>query len=526
MTNPCLINRILDCSFVTPARESLSEEAIGLIRGLLQKVPEDRLSIEKVMTDHWFTSGDDSTTAKQSISDNDKPTGSDKACDRSSAPEVNGQVSHRSPEKVDSRVKEVLDDQIIDAMIARGMNLSKDAIRRMLTDDSKTTPEAHHDSHHEQPERNGTPPNLHAGSAHKAHEMNHSQYVRATYQLLKDKSAREIGTSGLEGCDDSPEQERQPEEHEKSSKMLFNAKRGKLAARRTHGNGISGLSALKRPLCSRPPELAPLPETLSAGLFALPLARKCSVVSEEGFGTEGNTPEPPTSGMDGDPERLLTPEVLPEDDDNEEEEEEEEEKSASPVFHPPAVLITDTSDNMMSNDKPRFNILHPVSSSPDFLVAVKYEEEQEEENSRKQKSILGDEPFKSPEDLKTGNGTIEHSASRKGSIDSKNCSFGGSIFERFSRKQPLGLTNVRISKNRIVDEQSNKAPTPSVRVIIQSKSLNNIALTDAVSRQNSPAPNGNSSGKTGNDVKIVNSMSAASIGKIVRGDKADCCTIT
>lgn len=446
-------NRILDCSFTTPEKSSVSGSSIDLIDGLLKKEPETRLSIEAIMKHPWLEASSEPTL--------------------SSGQAVGGDLQH-------------VHDHIIDQMINQGIALPKDTIKKILKNEHSAA---------------ASPSPQQAKAAvdevEKSSQVNDHHYIKATYQLLKDKSLREC--KGLD-------QNYNHNNYNKRGNILKKSNFGNLKRLNQSQDKSNNLSLKTNPRLQKP-NLVNLEVPQNANSFALPLARKCSIVSEEGsVVAEMSLPDPtPAEQLAEQPEDNTPP-------------------SAVNIF------VTDSSaDNqskaartsitesisefsLSQSDASRYaqaklgdklghepGILHPVSSSPDFLNSATLQQDDEEDSLQEKMCNLSD--MRSNEFNSKDNFDI--SSFNKDTLFTR--------YRDFSKMKGKKLSNVRVaksaaSKHSMMNPQSGKSP--SVRVIIQSKSLNNIALAEQSS-----------------EAKLATSMSSVSI-KPPKSDKTDCCSIS
>ena len=426
--------RILDCSFTTPEKASVCESSINLIRGLLRKDPETRLTIEEIFNHPWLENTETNLSGT-----------------------MNKKVS-----------KINVNEQIIDLMIDQGIALSKEAIRNILKNDYSET------IYRETDEIFGS-------------KLNDHYYIKATYHLLKDKSLREC--RGLD-----------------PNRNLNYNKRGNILKKPNYNNlkrlnlnqDKSGNSSVKTNPNLQMPNLSNLEVPQSSNSFPLPLARKCSIVSEEGSACL---------------ESISLPESIPVEKINEQKEENtipivdifvteplnyssENLHKTSPIRLPESISEFSFNQNEVVNKKlnDKLNFaevsLHPVSSSPDFLNSeiLKYDEERIS--------------------------NLDRTSDSKENFDITELN-KDSLYNRykvFSKLKNKKLSNVRIVKSSVNRAMMNTAyqqnKSPAMRVIIQSKSLNNIALAEQST-----------------EAKLATSKSSVNI-KPSKSDKTDCCTIS
>lgn len=427
----------MDCSFTTPEKPNVSQESIDLIKGLLRKEPDKRFTIEEIMNHPWLE---------------DKI--SSKTCDKQEI------------------AKTTVQDHIIDQMIVQGISLSKETIHKILNNEHLSTTETDN--------------------------LNDHHYIKATYHLLKDKSARE--GKGI---------------NQNVNSNINYCKRGNILKKPNYTNykkfhniqenTTTNLCETNLDAEKSPDSLCSLEVPQNSNSFVLPLARKCSIVSEEGSAySESNFAESP---IPENPNELTNSANMP--------------QATVDIF------VTDSSSNTSHNKTGDYLIdcsisqnyednylhkklashlsnkessgLHSVSSSPDFLNSDILDKIDEKSQNFDKNSC----------DLETLNSKINRN-------DNFSISHiqDESILSRYSNiMKNKKINNVRIAKpppppieTLNPNCQSNKSP--SMRVIIQSKSLNNIALTE----------------QSSTDTKLANSISSVSI-KAPKADKADCCII-
>lgn len=396
-------------------------------------------------------------------------------------------------------------DHIIDQMIVQGIKLPKEHIQKILKNEVQQIEMRSDDEA--------------ANVKHEDRRVNDHHYIKATYQLLKDKSIRECKGINVH------------------SSNLNYSKRGNIMKKANfkrsldHGGG-KALNEMK-------PKRATAAEIRAANLrqkaaaaaaeasldvpqgnsFALPLARKCSIVSEEGSVCTEHNSFTETS--------MIPPEVIlerRESDPTQPSHNNPTDENEVGINNFPAVniFVTDSSastENLASSiycdyEKPvrkafglsgePLGALHPVSSSPDFMNTHKLDEEE------------------------NGDGAV--STDVAGEITHRR---GSDIFiEEFgklnhSRKINIQPLSAKALSTRLGPGGSNNGNTPSVRIIVQSKSMNNITLAE---RQAGGVNVGGTSGGGGvtsagsEGAKMANSVSSVNI-KQTKADKADCCAI-
>lgn len=424
------ICRILDCSFTTPERPTINQASIDLIKGLLKKDPESRLTIDEIINHPWMASSDLSAAS----------------CDKREI------------------AKMPVQEHIIEQMIDQGISLSKDTIEKILRNEHSDT---------------GDGDNL-----------NDHHYIKATYHLLKDKSAREC--KGVDRNMNSTYNRRgniMKKPNYSKLKKLHNIQEKKVIGNTVDVDSLKSI------------ETQELDVPQNTASLLLPLARKCSIVSEEGNScAESNLPEQSTL----DTNDVTTNSI----------------ESIQPKVN---IFVTESSND--TPDTPTFDHdddrkpnyednslakklaaslsckdsggLHSVSSSPDFMN--EHFSNIEEETPSLVASI---DAARNANQLKNDQDRTLTTIQDEPSILNR--------YTNFQKNKKL--PNVRVMKPVAASvEHSSLNPngkSPSMRVIIQSKSMNNLTLDEQPP-----------------ETKITNSISNVSI-KARKTEKADCCVIS
>lgn len=370
--------------------------------------------------------------------------------------------------KNDSRYKNSVHEHIIDQMIKQGIGVSKDVIKMILKNEHMETLNSNEKDFY-----------------YTMTSINDHHYIKATYHLLKDKSTREF-----KGIDTN-------------SQIKFRQnKRGNITKNRNESKGRNINQDKKKLLNSLNLTSSNLELPQNPSSYVLPLARKCSIVSEEGsICTENNIPE------NFNFERM----------------------HSTNSQHAIDIFVTDASDitkvdisekipeNLQTNKTSigfkSINeetcttpakieaILHPVSSSPDFLQTQIDQDIKNSSICDSGDGFIGDNFSITNEQTLF----IPYNAKAKDKL-MNNVRIAGKTLSTPSSK--LNCDSSSASNN-----QSNSKP--SVRVIIQSKSLNNIAFIET----NNPVDN------NVNVSKLTNSISTINIKGQNRSEKNDCCSI-
>ena len=313
--------RIIDCSFKTPDRVTISATAIRLIRSLLVKDPPQRLTMAQLMSDAWFEGMESDpvcqapssgTTISSASSHSPTPPSSPpppppplqqplSVTHASPSPQLQSRGPSRDPaageskenispvllpgsslftsvtmrSKSPSTVNEV-HDRVIREMIAHKKELTKERVERALR--LSRRPGSSLPAVVE-----STPLVLEPASVKPANVRidDDDSYITATYNLLKDKILKELQGIPISSSNT----------HEISK---THHKKGHALPVRKRGAGVSQAPRFGRPGSGRPLDDLSLKKQLleeqeSSQVvseeeqdFRLPLQRKCSIVSEEG----------------------------------------------------------------------------------------------------------------------------------------------------------------------------------------------------------------------------------------------------
>ncbi|CAG2111376.1 unnamed protein product, partial [Medioppia subpectinata] len=462
--------RILDCTFSTPPRPSITESAIELIKALLKREPNNRLKIEEIITHLWL-----------------------QECEDLSFEDIT--CSSKLP-SVPKNVKHSVHNRVIDQMVTKGVGDSKEHIEKVL--ESVLSDEPHNNAGAKSSSPTPTVTPINGDSAVNGERtqsgVNHEHYIKATYQLLKDKSMREF--HGLHQSNSSVN----PNISGHLPKRLLPLKPRKHLIQQISRNTQPFQEEEQEednPIMFTAPAQLELPNDDGTGLV-LPLQRKCSIVSEEGScAAEGGSELSSLEGPIG--ERWIYDELRP----------------IHPIVN---IVVTDYSESedtlpeadetLHSNDydmsesdlgptdEPSLNpnpnttvmvttgpTLHSASSSPELLRNAEMEEmsESDYENCMSQSSRVR------PTAMILSNETKHDKQS-----DHLISHFG---------------TNVSTNNTSI-----NNSSSPSMRIIVQSKSCNNILFNENES---------SNSVTNKSDIKSSDSVCM----KRHKTDRTDCCII-
>ena len=602
--------KILDCSFTTPERATVSQSSISLINGLLKKEPEKRLTVEQILKHPWLQE-----SAELNIVDIDSPE----------APSATTATAPATPVATELK-NEHVQDHIIDQMIDQGIALPKDTIRRILQNEHPPSSAETSGAAATAAQSGQVTKQPETEANHPSRLVNDHHYIKATYQLLKDKSLRE--GKGVE----------------QNLNLNNYNKRGNILKKANYVGGHNNLkhrlnmaersNAQKANLRLLKPHFVSLdvPSVTAANSgnnnngggsnggnsFALPLARKCSIVSEEGsMGAEqassvaSSYSEPTVEKLSEQPENTHPPvdifvtdssvetTIVPVSSSSASAPSASSSAAAAAIFlsnsppissasligmplsitesisefslsqsaennaPPPSLSSTHRSPHITTtklgaqlsgggssdgsytstNKEPLSSAafgsgLHPVSSSPDLLTSTEL----------LQNSDLGDDDQEAdPSAAKQHRSTDLSGGSRRTSKEAitqqqhqqQDTTFEclspsfpkDSLFSRFNRdafavKFPKKLNNVRVTtKSPPMDVGKGSSSGSSVRVqcIVQSKSMNNIALVEQQQQQQhlqhlTALEQG---------TKLATSMSSVSIKPPPpRTEKTDCCTVS
>ncbi|UXI16995.1 Kaptin [Sarcoptes scabiei] len=380
--------------------------------------------------------------------------------------------------KKESRFKNLVHEHIIDQMIRQGIGVSKDTIRNILKNE-----------HIETNQSNET-------DKVKNNITDH-HYIKATYHLLKDKSTR--NSKGIDIDQPTP---------------MKQQKRG-ILTKRTDSNSIHNRVSERKSLnlLSTTQSLSNLDVPTGSSCYVLPLARKCSIVSEEGsiFAENSNSSERDDHSLDRIPNHFTSQNSI--------------EQTQHSLKNNPSssidIFVTDASSNFTSNEKILENHLHsnekienfrkdlgihPVSSSPDL-----YEIETNNSKDFDLSDTIISNCTADPNDkllFKQSFEQVENAGKKLNNI----------------RKMMIETDRKKYnsSETELADPKS-----PSLRVIVQSKSLNNIAFNDhrvAEINENSNSKISDNNEEIG-ITKMANSISTTTIKSNQKSDKSDCCIV-
>lgn len=379
--------------------------------------------------------------------------------------------------KNDLRYKNFVHEHIIDQMIKQGIGVSKDVIKMIVKNE-------HIEETLKSNEKNEK------DFYYTMTSINDHHYIKATYHLLKDKSTREF-----KGIDTNSQIK-----YRQNKRGNITKNRNEINARNI--NQDKKILLMKNSLNLTSPNLELPQNSLS---YVLPLARKCSIVSEEGsICNENNIPE------NFNFERMHSPNT----------------QHAIDIFVTDASDITkiDISEKIPENletNQTSFGIksideetcatptkieaiLHPVSSSPDFLQTQNNQDIKKSSICDSEDGFIGDNFSITNEQTLF----IPYNAKAKDKKLMNNVRIAGKTPSTPSSKLNCDSSS-SVSNNKLNS-------TPSVRVIIQSKSLNNIAFIEA---------NNTVDSNVNNISKLTNSISTINIKGQNRSEKNDCCSI-
>ncbi|XP_054164751.1 uncharacterized protein LOC128962404 [Oppia nitens] len=450
--------RILDCNFSTPVRPYISESAIELIKSLLKRDPDNRLTIEEIVTHPW-------------LNDSDEFSFDD--------------IKYLSKLPiVPKNVKNSVHNRVIDQMVTKGVGNSKEHIEKVLENVLLE----------DQP-NNSLKDKTNGGcdSVNTQSGVNHEHYIKATYQLLKDKSMREF--HGLHQNNNSVNQNTSGH----LTKRLLPLKPRK--------HLIQQISKNTKPFQEEESE-DDNPISFSAGInqldlpnddgsgLVLPLQRKCSIVSEEGScaaeGSDLSSFEGPINdriSLNEHKPVLPTINIVVTDcSQADESQTDEDEVLNSELGQIGDINMESTVNTNFSNEPSIYNpivtttvsTLHSVSSSPELL------RNNDEDDNDFDVSHSGRGP--------KGTAMILLN-------ETKHDKQTDHLISHFGQ-------NVSTNNSSI-----NNSSSPSMRIIVQSKSCNNILFNENDSF--------NSSINDKSDIKSVNSVSI----KRHKTDRNDCCII-
>ena len=476
----------MDCTFSTPPRPSISEAAIQLIQALLKKEPHTRLTIDQIIAHPWLNE-----------------------CEELSFDEIANATKLPS---VPKNVKTSVHNQVIDQMVIKGVGNSKEHIEKVLESVRAIEEETYVDDKSTHNNGSNAEPAL---SGDKSRGVNHEHYIKATYQLLKDKSLREF--HGLH------------QNNSVSTKVTGHLPK-RLLPLRPRKHLIQQISKNTKPFQEEEVEddnpitfTAPiatqleLPNDDGTG-FTLPLQRKCSIVSEEGScAAEGNGSD--LSSLEGPiGDRLIH----------------EEQKPSLPIVN---IVVTDYSENdalQEDEEEALYSNMYEnecdIDVGPkDWETTVGYTDTCVEANT---KSDTVDHLNKGPV-MATTQSTL-HSVSSSPELlrnaemeemadNNYDVCVSGSQTSR-GRPPTMILSNEtkhdkksdrlisHFGTNVSTNNSTNNSNSPSMRIIVQSKSCNNILFND----------NGSPISETKSETKKSSNSVCM---KKHKNDRTDCCII-
>ncbi|RWS25908.1 protein kinase-like protein 6 [Leptotrombidium deliense] len=432
--------RILDCTFSTPPRPSVSESSITLIKSLLKRDPNSRLTIHQILQHHWLRDANGTNNEPTPIKSGELIT---------ETPKLSSNISTNQKHQ-----KSSVHESIIDQMINLNVCKSKDEVERALFKTKRLS------------EKND---NL-VNGVKDSTSISHDNYLSATYHLLKDKCLREL---------------RNISSHTNANANTIGHHHKRILPSRPRKQLLQQPSRLRPGFIveedseqqfdsnSSSPQL----ETpVEDDKFFLPLARKCSIVSEEGScaGTDH-------LGSDGGSEKLLefdryetggsypSVDIVVTDCSIDEDRETDEPSSET---RDDSQDLVDCNGDVCRTLNSNLTSMHMISSSPE----LRDDEYVERETGRRDRSTSG-----------------------RGSVIIANESREHNDFvEAFSHKG-----------------KQSSLPSTSLRVIVQSKSCNNILLNDENKSTNMKS----------NECRNSDTSNCQKLVKKGKRDKNDCCHI-
>lgn len=461
--------RILDCTFSTPPRPSISESAIELIKALLKREPDTRLTIQQIIAHPWL---DDNEELCLGSADNTSKS-----------------------QFVPKTVKKSVHDRVIDQMISQGIGTSREHIEKVL--EKEWTQESTGNTTKTMSPIPGSE-DLPVNGERTQSGLNHDHYIKATYHLLKDKSMREL--HGLNQNHSSvnhnvsghlpkrllPLKPRkyliqqisrpkpfQEEEDEDDNPISFSA-------------NAQNVQQLELP-------------TDDGNGFVLPLARKCSIVSEEGSGV--------AEGTGSDISNYEGPILA-----------REEHSTTHPIVN---IVVTDCSEADECEDMQNSNESVKADSGP--------MSETNEHSNRTTNSKNGHLINKNTSNV-TSNTTLHLVSSspellRSNEVEDIEDSDYENFVSQSGRNRPATMILCK-EKNHDKDgdrmishfgtnvssnNSSKNSNSPSMRIIVQSKSCNNILFNE------------NDSSNNEKSCELTNASSVCM--KRHKSDRTDCCII-
>ena len=257
--------RILDCTFSTPPRPSISQAAIDLIKSLLKRDPTSRLEIEQILVHPWFEVNDENGSDYENRENLDQISKSPLAC---------------------KTIKSSVHDKVIDQMISKGLGTSRDHIEKALERargfdaGNRTYSPTALAENSVNGERGHS--NIERGHSNIHH---HEHYIKATYHLLKDKLSRETGPTFMSNSNNI--NFNQTGQLQGKRVLPLRPRKSLLQQQRTKAEKDSileldnGEEQYGKSFTKSDVHQLEIPIEDDAGVI-LPLNRKCSIVSEEG----------------------------------------------------------------------------------------------------------------------------------------------------------------------------------------------------------------------------------------------------
>ncbi|XP_053214588.1 serine/threonine-protein kinase SIK2-like [Panonychus citri] len=288
--------KILDCSFTTPRRPSICDSSIHLIKSLLQRDPNSRLTIKGVLDHCWLKASHEDDENESEDGGNCSDNFTQETISISSRNE-SSDLNKLSPVKL-PKTESNIHEKVIDHMLSQGMCSSKDHVESAL---KKTRDRVNRTKSSElitsPVEISVQVPLPINGEKLNENKSSQDNYVTATYHLLKDKLVRELHHNNTNSTASSESQQSKEKHHLKTRRGP--RKPIVQQAPRLRPNFGSPLRDSSNDKSNKVNQLE-VSSSEDDQSFILPLARKCSIVSEEGScaGTD-------ISGNDGPNEPLL-----------------------------------------------------------------------------------------------------------------------------------------------------------------------------------------------------------------------------
>ncbi|XP_074598221.1 uncharacterized protein LOC141852949 [Brevipalpus obovatus] len=291
------LTKILDCSFSTPRRPSICDSSINLIKSLLQRDPKSRLTIRGVLDHTWLREKDhdehDSCDGgtESPFDDNKIVDEEDDSVFKPSSPPTSQRtppLSHSARDDCKSPItpskQSSIHEKVIQLMVTNGMCPSKDLVEDAL---AKTRDRVNRTKSSELitfPPADGytsttsnQPTLLNGEKFGIAKTSSQENYVTATYHLLRDKLVRELShkpaTESViaRGATIAPLNVHTRPRRTRKNTVQQAPRFGPVFRPSTDLNSNNNRSTVL--------EISSSEDDAS---FVLPLARKCSIVSEEG----------------------------------------------------------------------------------------------------------------------------------------------------------------------------------------------------------------------------------------------------